>query len=83
MEYSYDYETGNWVFWLCNSLKIYNEETQKYELITDPDFLDACIITPEEIKKMNIDINADVDPTEYYSYDEVEKPGTYHNSKTN
>ena len=82
MEYVYDRNTGNWVFGLCNGLKIYNEETGKYENITDPDFVDACTITPEEMKKMNIDANSNKDPVEYYSYDTVEKPGTYHNSKT-
>ena len=77
--YSYNWDTGNYELqMLLDELKIYDETNNTYSPITDSAFLDACTITPEEAKKMGLDKNADKDPEEYYIYDKVSKPGTYH-----
>ena len=66
----YDSESGNWIASVYKSIKYNNT------LCDDPDFVDACTITAEEIPAMGIDANADTDPAEFLIYDMTTEPGT-------
>ncbi|MBR1391243.1 MAG: hypothetical protein IJ567_07370 [Lachnospiraceae bacterium] len=72
--YSYNRETGNWE---APQLEI--RSINEYEAVTDTDFIDACTLTPEEVRAMNVDKNADKIPTTYYIYDTEHVPGTKNN----
>ncbi|MBR3057720.1 MAG: DUF4214 domain-containing protein [Clostridiales bacterium] len=74
--FRYDEESGNWIARQLNEATYYENGTG-YLKCTDQDFIDACTLTPEEVAEMNLDRNTDVDPTEYYVYDETVAPGTY------
>ena len=74
----YDEESGNWLARQLTGITTMSYQSSLAKTCTDPDFIDACTLTPDEVKAMNIDRNTDVEPTEYYIYDKSDAPGTYH-----
>ena len=91
---NYNQETGVWKgfttfrynaeskTWKADLLKyITYKDDNKSIAIDDKDFVDACTITMDEAKEMNIDKNTDKDPENYFIYDMISEPGTYHSAK--
>ena len=76
MTYRYDSETGTWKSNLLTAVKY--KEGYSYKSIEDKDFIDACTITLDEAKAMEIDKNTDKEPESYYIYDRVTQPGTHY-----
>lgn len=83
--YSYDSSTQTWKNDLIRYLIQCGEEVNYgyykyyiYKDIEDQDFIDACTITLDEAKSMNLDANTNVTPGNYYIYDRTVPPGTYH-----
>lgn len=74
----YDEESGNWLARQLTGITTMSYQSSLAKTCTDPDFIDACTLTPDEVKAMNVDRNTDVEPTEYYIYDKSDAPGTYH-----
>lgn len=75
MEYKYDKKSGNWISYIYSQFS-YEDENRNSHTIEDPEFKDAMILTPDEVKAMNIDRNANTDPVSYYNYDGTVPPGT-------
>ena len=77
IKFSYNDETKTWVATsILNSSKY--RDSGRYNAMDDQAFIDACTITWDEAMAMNIDRNTNKDPEEYYIYDRVTKPGTWH-----
>ena len=74
--FRYDADTKTWKAGILSSIK-YKDSTG-YKAVDDQDFIDACTITMDEAKSMNLDANTDIAPKNYYIYDRVTEPGTYH-----
>ena len=92
-EAQYDPETGVWAgfteyryneknqIWRANILKkIKYREGNTLKDIEDQNFIDACIITIDEALAMGLDANTDREPEDYFIYDQVTSPGTYHSA---
>ena len=82
----YDSSTKTWKSSLLDEIYYYDYSIYDYVYLKDDPtygeaFVDACTITMEEAKAMNIDCNTDTDPTEYYIYDMTVEPGTYYKSE--
>ncbi|MCR5293130.1 MAG: S-layer homology domain-containing protein [Eubacterium sp.] len=73
--YTYDSQSGNWVARHLRS--IWYRDGYETHFCDDPDFIDACTLTPDEVAAMGIDRNKDKNPSAYYVYDMVTEPGTY------
>lgn len=80
----YLYDSGSQT-WKANSILNYMtyKEDGKYKSIEDTDFIDACTITMDEALAMNLDANTDKEPENYYIYNRVTSPGTYHSADSN
>lgn len=78
MTYRYDAESQTWRSELLDSLTY--REDYSYKKIEDQSFIDACTITMDEALGMNLDANTDKEPENYYIYDRVSEPGTYHSA---
>lgn len=76
--YYYDSGSQTWKADILNRIK-YREE-YNYKDIEDQNFIDACTITRDEALAMNLDANTDKEPENYYIYDRVTRPGTYHSA---
>ena len=74
----YHPETQTWETDLLTNVSYRSDEDRQYYKIDDPAFIDACTITMDEAISMNLDYNTNKEPSEYYSYDLEEEPGTYH-----
>ena len=74
--FRYDADTKTWKAGILSNIK-YKDSTG-YKAVDDQDFIDACTITMDEAKSMNLDANTDIAPKNYYIYDRVTEPGTYH-----
>ena len=77
----YDKDSDTWIASIYNRSKCVedndnNSYYRNYTDIDDEEFKDACTLTRDEVKAMNIDRNANTDPAEFYYYDMVHKPGT-------
>ncbi len=77
----YDKDSDTWIASIYNRSKCVedndnNSYYRNYTVIDDEEFKDACTLTRDEVKAMNIDRNANTDPAEFYYYDMVHKPGT-------
>lgn len=75
MTYKYDKKSGNWISDIYSQFG-YEDENGNSHLIEEPEFKDAMTLTLDEIKTMNIDRNANIDPVSYYNYDGTVPPGT-------
>lgn len=78
MTYRYDAKSQTWKADLLNRIKY--REGYSYKDIEDQDFIAACTITMEQALDMNLDANTEQDPGNYYIYDCVTQPGTYHSA---
>ena len=78
MMYRYDSESQTWKSDILNYIKY--REDYSYKSIEDQNFIDACTITMDEALEMNLDANTDKEPENYYIYDRVTSPGTYHSA---
>ena len=79
----YDSTSGTWKNSLIDEIRCWDYDIADYVYLKDDPtygaaFVDACTITKDEAKAMNIDRNTNTDPTEYYIYDMTVEPGTYH-----
>ena len=63
---------------MLDAIAYYSEDERGYHNIDDQDFINACTITMDEARAMNLDNNTNTDPSAYYVYDMEEEPGTYH-----
>lgn len=77
-KFNYNADSGTWVTNLnfYDNIYYYDAETRRYRKVEDEDFKRACTLTLEDVKAMDIDRNANVDPTSYYNYDMTVPPGT-------
>lgn len=78
MEYRYNEKSQTWKADILNKIKY--KEGKKLKSIEDQNFIDACTITMDEAFAMNLDVNTDKEPENYYIYDQVTSPGTYHSA---
>ena len=78
-KYLYDSGSQTWKAYSILNYMTYKEDG-KYKSIEDTDFIDACTITMDEALAMNLDANTDKEPENYYIYDRVTSPGTYHSA---
>ena len=78
MEYRYDAESQTWKAEILDRIKY--REGNEYKRIEDQNFIDACTITMDEALAMHLDANTDKGPEDYYIYDQVTSPGTYHSA---
>lgn len=89
----YNMETGVWSgfvkysyyekkqIWRADILnKVMYRENKTLKDIEDQNFIDACVITMDEAFAMGLDANTDREPEDYYIYDQVTSPGTYHSA---
>ena len=79
----YDSTSETWKSTLIDQIYYYDKDKRSTVYLKDDPTLgaavvDACTITKDEAKAMNIDRNTNTDPTEYYIYDMTVEPGTYH-----
>lgn len=74
--FTYDSTANAWTPSFLSGLTY--KEDGKSKKIDDQTFIDAATITLEEAKTMNLDANTDKEPANYYIYDRVTEPGTYH-----
>ena len=73
--FNYDKDSDTWIASIYSASKCV-DDNYNYTAIDDKEFKDACTLTREEVKAMNIDRNANTDPGSFYYYDMVDKPGT-------
>ena len=78
MEYRYYAESQTWKAEILDRIKY--REGNEYKRIEDQNFIDACTITMDEALAMHLDANTDKGPEDYYIYDQVTSPGTYHSA---
>lgn len=76
VRYNFDSESNTWISDIYTSSRCYDTETRTYTNIEDAAFKEACTLTAEEVKAMQVDKNANLDPTSYYNYDMTVEPGT-------
>ena len=81
MTYRYDSDSKTWKASILNSVKYCEDGSWKYKAIEDQTFIDDCTITMDEALALNLDSNTNVEPSSYYIYDRVTKPGTYYSAK--
>lgn len=74
--YEYDSKTQTWIATIYKYSKSYDMTSGQYSSINDEAFINACTLTREEVKAMDIDKNANSDPAVYYNYDRTVFPGT-------
>lgn len=74
--YNYHADSNTWIASVYNNATYYDESSRSYKPIEEEAFKDACTLTQEEVAAMNIDCNANIDPTSYYIYDMTVAPGT-------
>lgn len=79
MRYYYDSGSQTWESYLLHTI-YYRDDDYIYKNIEDQDFIDACTITMDEALAMNLDANTDKEPENYYIYNRVTSPGTYHSA---
>ncbi|MCR4846536.1 MAG: hypothetical protein K5865_07345 [Eubacterium sp.] len=83
MTFTYDSSSKTWKNNLLNNIYYYDPEKRTEVFLKDDPtygsaFVDACTITKDEAKSMNVDRNTNKNPSEYYIYDMTVQPGTYH-----
>ena len=71
--FKYDVSSKTWVADFLKEIRYWNGS---YADIEDADFIDACTITLDEAKNMNLDRNTDKEPSDFLIYDMKSPPGT-------
>lgn len=78
-KFSYDEKSGNWIADKFTDLKVKEKNddgSYSWKQVDDPAYKEACTLTMDQIKSMNVDRNKDKLPEKFLIYDMTTTPGT-------
>lgn len=76
MKFCYDEYSDTWIASIYDETLCRDKDTREFLRIEDEVFVDACVLTFDEVKNMQIDKNANSYPESFYRYDQLVPPGT-------